>query len=100
MTSTKVSFYLSKFQSKKILNTTLEQFRRARERLREESEKLPGKEKRHFDFSENYIFGKLDNFCRRLGAIREIITKLRIFNRLHELRMDGIDEHVKVKLTI
>ena len=62
------------------------QFRRARERLREESEKLPVKEKRHFDFSENYIFGKLDNFCRRLQAIKHIIETLRVFNRLHELR--------------
>ena len=67
-------------------NLTQAQFRRARERLREESEKLPVKEKRHFDFSENYIFGKLDNFCRRLQAIKHIIETLRVFNRLHELR--------------
>ena len=68
---------------------------KARQRLAEESESLPGKEKRHFDFSENYIFGKLDNFCRRLEAIKDIMLKLKIFKRLHELRIDGIDEHVK-----
>ena len=69
-----------------------EQFRRARDKLAQEAENLPGNEKRHFDFSENYIFGKLENFCNRLESIKKIIVTLRVFARLKALRVDGIAE--------
>ena len=72
-----------------------DQFRKARDKLAAEAESLPGNEKRHFDFSENYIFGKLENFCSRLESIKKIIVTLRVFNSLHVLRVDGIDEIVK-----
>ena len=78
-----------------IFNPWEDQFRKARDRLKEEAKTAPGGEERHFDFSENYIFGKLENFCNRLESIKKVIVTLRVFNQLHKLRVDGIDEIVK-----
>lgn len=49
-------------------------FQRTKERLRENPNE------RQFEFSENYIFGKFDTFCRRLEKIRDMMNTIEAFS--------------------
>lgn len=42
-----------------------------------------------FSFSENYVFGKFDAFCDRLGKIISVFDLLDDYNGLFERRMEG-----------
>lgn len=42
-----------------------------------------------FKFSENYVFGKFDSFCRRLQKIISLFDLIDDYNGLFERRMEG-----------
>ena len=42
-------------------------------------------------FSENYIFGKFDTFCKRLEKIVDIINTMDAYSGLGEVRIEGIE---------
>ncbi|XP_050432698.1 dynein axonemal heavy chain 5 [Adelges cooleyi] len=45
---------------------------------------------RQFSFSENYVFGKFDLFCNRLGKILTLFDTVDDYNGLFERRMEGL----------
>lgn len=49
---------------------------------------LPGQEP--FQFSENYVFGKFDSFCGRLGKIMAMFDLIDDYNSLFQRRMEGL----------
>jgi hypothetical protein len=42
-------------------------------------------------FSENYIFGKFDTFCKRLERIADVINTMEMFSGLGDVKIEGID---------
>lgn len=42
-------------------------------------------------YSENYIFGKFDTFCRRLERIADMINTMEVFSGLGEIKIEGVD---------
>lgn len=61
------------------------QFQRTKEKLRENPNE------RQFEFSENYIFGKFDTFCKRLEKIADMVNTMEMFSSLHMVKIEGID---------
>ncbi|XP_045464260.1 dynein axonemal heavy chain 5 [Harmonia axyridis] len=49
---------------------------------------LPGQ--RQFNFSENYVFGKFDVFCRRLARIISTFNLIEDYTSLFKKRMEGL----------
>lgn len=49
---------------------------------------LPNTEQ--FSFSENYVFGKFDTFCKRLNKIITMFDLMDDYNSLFEKRMEGL----------
>ncbi|XP_041462810.1 dynein heavy chain 5, axonemal-like [Lytechinus variegatus] len=60
-------------------------FHRTKERLKETPEE------RQFEFSENYIFGKFDTFCRRLTRIADLVNTMESLSGLADVKIEGID---------
>lgn len=46
---------------------------------------------RQFEFSENYIFGKFDTFCKRLEKLAYMISTMKIMAGLKNVKIEGID---------
>ena len=44
-----------------------------------------------FYFSENYIFGNFDTFCRRLERIADMINTMEMFSGLGDIKIEGVD---------
>ena len=44
-----------------------------------------------FDFSEIYIFGKYENFVKRVSNINELLNTIKIFSSLKKCHIEGID---------
>ncbi|XP_068092796.1 dynein axonemal heavy chain 5-like isoform X3 [Hyperolius riggenbachi] len=61
-------------------------FHKVKERLKE----TPNE--RQFEFSENYIFGKLDTFCKRLEKISDMSNVLESLSDLQNIRIEGIEK--------
>ncbi|XP_067868157.1 dynein axonemal heavy chain 5 isoform X2 [Heterodontus francisci] len=61
-------------------------FQRIREKLRESPNE------RQFEFSENYIFGKFDTFCKRLVKITYVINTMENLSHLQNVKMEGFDK--------
>ncbi|XP_028288430.1 dynein heavy chain 5, axonemal [Parambassis ranga] len=61
-------------------------FQSVKDKLRENPEH------RQFDFSENYIFGKFDAFCRRLEKIADMASTLESLAALQNMKVEGIDK--------
>ncbi|XP_041817844.1 dynein heavy chain 5, axonemal [Chelmon rostratus] len=57
-----------------------------RDKLREKPES------RQFDFSENYIFGKFDAFCRRLEKIADMASTLESLAALRNMKVEGTEK--------
>nr|XP_024659994.1 dynein heavy chain 5, axonemal [Maylandia zebra] len=57
-------------------------FHSVRDKLRENPEN------RQFDFSENYIFGKFDSFCRRLEKMADMASTLENLAALQSMKVD------------
>ena len=49
---------------------------------------IPGQQS--FNFSENYVFGKFDAFCRRLSRIISMFDLIDDYNSLFQRRMEGL----------
>ncbi|XP_071801151.1 dynein axonemal heavy chain 5-like isoform X2 [Asterias amurensis] len=60
-------------------------FHKTKERLKETPEE------RQFEFSENYIFGKFDTFCKRLERISDMVNTMESMSSLGEVKIEGID---------
>ncbi|XP_061094941.1 dynein axonemal heavy chain 5 [Conger conger] len=61
-------------------------FQRVREKLRENPND------KQFEFSENYIFGKFDTFCKRLEKIAEMTSTMENLSALQHLKIEGIEK--------
>ncbi|KAM9337116.1 dynein axonemal heavy chain 5 [Symphorus nematophorus] len=61
-------------------------FQAVKDKLRENPEN------RQFDFSENYIFGKFDAFCRRLEKIADMASMLESLASLQHMKVEGIEK--------
>ncbi|XP_029955923.1 dynein heavy chain 5, axonemal [Salarias fasciatus] len=61
-------------------------FQSVRDKLRENPEN------RQLDFSENYIFGKFDAFCRRLEKIADMASTLESLDALQNMRVEGVEK--------
>ncbi|KAG7231381.1 hypothetical protein INR49_012221 [Caranx melampygus] len=61
-------------------------FHGVRDKLRENPEN------RQFDFSENYIFGKFDAFCRRLEKIADVASTLESLAALQNMKVEGVEK--------
>ncbi|XP_061778474.1 dynein axonemal heavy chain 5-like [Nerophis ophidion] len=46
---------------------------------------------RQFDFSENYIFGKFEAFCRRLEKIADMASCLEDLSTMQRIKVDGVE---------
>ena len=45
----------------------------------------------HFAFSENYIFGKFDAFCKRLDRIADMINTIDSLSCLNNVKIEGLE---------
>ncbi|XP_008293860.1 dynein heavy chain 5, axonemal [Stegastes partitus] len=61
-------------------------FQSVRDQLREKPEQ------RQFDFSENYIFGRFEAFCRRLEKIADMASTLESLAALQNMKVEGVEE--------
>ncbi|XP_039473234.1 dynein heavy chain 5, axonemal-like [Oreochromis aureus] len=61
-------------------------FHSVRDKLRENPEN------RQFDFSENYIFGKFDSFCRRLEKMADMASTLESLAALQSMKVEGMEK--------
>jgi len=50
---------------------------------------------KQFDFSESQIFGKFDNFCRRLLKLIDLFNTIQQFNSLEKHNLDGMQSLIK-----
>uniref|UniRef100_A0A1I8HIQ5 DHC_N1 domain-containing protein n=2 Tax=Macrostomum lignano TaxID=282301 RepID=A0A1I8HIQ5_9PLAT len=64
-------------------------FRRVRDQLHQTPQE------RQFDFSENYIFGKFDTFCRRLVKITDSLQVVQSLRSLLDMRTEGIEHLIE-----
>lgn len=46
-------------------------------------------DERKFEFSEMYIFGKFDTFCRRLKKIIDIFETMEMYSHLQDTKIEG-----------
>uniref|UniRef100_A0A8C7LGC2 Dynein, axonemal, heavy chain 5 n=1 Tax=Oncorhynchus kisutch TaxID=8019 RepID=A0A8C7LGC2_ONCKI len=61
-------------------------FQRVREKLRDNPND------KQFEFSENYIFGKFDTFCKRLEKIADMASILEDLASLQHMKVEGIEK--------
>uniref|UniRef100_A0A8C8ED16 Dynein axonemal heavy chain 5 n=1 Tax=Otus sunia TaxID=257818 RepID=A0A8C8ED16_9STRI len=67
-----------------------EQYQTYFQRIKEELKENPSE--RQFDFSENYIFGKFDTFCKRLEKISDMSNIMESLLELQRIKIEGIEE--------
>ncbi|EDV25010.1 uncharacterized protein TRIADDRAFT_56504 [Trichoplax adhaerens] len=60
-------------------------FHRTKAKLAENSSE------RQFEFSENYIFGKFDTFCKRLEKLSDMLISMEELSGVTEIRIEGIN---------
>ncbi|PAA86956.1 hypothetical protein BOX15_Mlig012039g1 [Macrostomum lignano] len=61
-------------------------FRKVQEHLRQNPQE------KQFEFSENYIFGKFDTFCRRLHKIMDMLQVVQSLSGLQDIKTEGIEQ--------
>lgn len=67
-----------------------DEYQRAFHYTKKKLEELP--DEKEFDFSEMYIFGKFNNFCRRLNYIQDIFSTINSYYSLSQSHIEGIEE--------
>ncbi|XP_073486924.1 dynein axonemal heavy chain 5-like [Aquarana catesbeiana] len=67
-----------------------EQYQASFHKVKEKLKETPNE--RQFEFSENYIFGKLDTFCKRLQKISDMSNVLESLADLQNIRIEGIEK--------
>lgn len=48
-------------------------------------------DRRPFEISEMYVFGKFASFCRRLGQVQSVVETVQEFSVLRDSHIEGID---------
>ena len=72
-------------ESKKLFHDYQKNFNKTREKLKSmESE-------HQWDFSENYIFGKFEAFCKRLDKVADVITTIENLSSLNTVKLEGLE---------
>ncbi|XP_052061669.1 dynein axonemal heavy chain 8-like [Mytilus californianus] len=61
------------------------------QKTKQKIEQTPGE--KPFEFSEMYIFGKFETFCRRLDKIITLLNYIQIFSTLSESKVEGIETY-------
>ncbi|KAK1173586.1 dynein heavy chain 5, axonemal isoform X1 [Acipenser oxyrinchus oxyrinchus] len=78
---------LKKIQECISLNKEYQQcFHHVREKLRENPSD------KQFEFSENYIFGKFDTFCKRLEKLADVINTIENLSDLQNVKIEGVEK--------
>jgi dynein heavy chain len=77
-------------ESKKLYQEYQKGFQKTREKLK------TMENERQWDFSENYIFGKFEAFCKRLDKIADVITTIESLSALNFVKIEGL-EPISVK---
>lgn len=67
-----------------------EEYQRCFQKTKQRLEENP--EERQFEFSEMYIFGKINTFARRLHKIIEMLNTMKAFSCLGESRIEGMEQ--------
>ncbi|XP_053350448.1 dynein axonemal heavy chain 5 [Clarias gariepinus] len=76
-----------------------QQYRRCFQKIWEDLQQNPTKQK--FEFSDNYVFGKFDTFCKRLENIADLTTTLETLSALQLIKLEGIEKvHVRFQTII
>lgn len=77
---------VTKFNHCTLLNVEYQKsFKNAKESIE------ANKDERQFDFSETYIFGKINSFTIRLEKVLDIMSTLKRFESLEHSHIEGID---------
>ena len=72
-------------ESKKLYHEYQKSFQKTREKLKSMENE------RQWDFSENYIFGKFEAFCKRLDKIADVITTIENLASLNSVKLEGLE---------
>jgi dynein heavy chain len=72
-------------QSKKLFVEYQNNFHKTREKLKSMENE------RQWDFSENYIFGKFEAFCKRLDKIADVIVTIESLSALNNVKIEGLE---------
>jgi dynein heavy chain len=72
-------------ESKRLYQEYQRGFQRTREKLKSMENE------RQWDFSENYIFGKFEAFCKRLDKIADVITAIESLSALNYVKLEGLE---------
>lgn len=72
-------------ESKKLYTEYQKNFQKTREKLKSMENE------RQWDFSENYIFGKFDAFCKRLDKVADVITTIESLSSLNNVKLEGLE---------
>ena len=67
-----------------------EEYQRCFQKTKQRLEENP--DERQFEFSEMYIFGKINTFARRLHKIAEMLDTMKAFSRLGDSRIEGMEQ--------
>lgn len=67
-----------------------EEYQRCFQKTKQRLEENP--DERQFEFSEMYIFGKINTFARRLHKIIEMLDTMKAFSCLGESRIEGMEQ--------
>ena len=68
-----------------------EEYQRCFQKTKQRLEQNP--DERQFEFSEMYIFGKINTFSRRLNKIIEMMNTMQTFMCLEESRIEGLEQN-------
>ncbi|KAF5902717.1 dynein heavy chain 5, axonemal-like, partial [Clarias magur] len=76
-----------------------QQYRQCFQKIWEDLQQNPTKQK--FEFSDNYVFGKFDTFCKRLENIADLATTLETLSALQLIKLEGIEKvHVRFQTIV
>ncbi|XP_039266995.2 dynein axonemal heavy chain 8-like [Styela clava] len=70
------------------------QFQKTKEKLQQNPAE------RQFEFSENYIFGRFDTFCKRVDQIREMAMIMEQLSTLPNIKIQGLESYAMKYKTI
>lgn len=72
-------------ESKKLFQEYQKNFHKTKDKLKS-MENEP-----QWDFSENYIFGKFEAFCKRLDKVADVITIIESLASLNTVKIEGLE---------
>ncbi|XP_033097914.1 dynein heavy chain 5, axonemal-like [Anneissia japonica] len=65
------------------------EYQKSFQKTKKKIDEIPGE--RPFEFSEMYIFGKFEAFCKRCEKIIDVVNTIEMFSVLTTTRIEGID---------